>query len=135
MANGREWTLYTIGYGGLTPAQLVDVLRRFNIPVLVDVRYSPRTRIPGFNRVALEKFCATQGLTYLHVQSLGNERYKTDGIKLVNQDDGLMVLAHKLSELGDVAIMCACRVAAGCHRSYIAKAMVESYPLLKVVDL
>ena len=125
-------TLYTIGYGGRTADQLVAVLQEHRISVLVDVRASPRSRVPAFNKTPLAHHLDGWGITYHHLQALGNAN-RNGGpdapVLLVDEAAGLAELRHILdtwnrpADMPGVAIMCAERDHRGCHRTYIAERM------------
>ena len=125
-------TLYTIGYGGRTPSQVADLLRKLGVGVLVDVRASPRSRVPGFSKAGLESFMPSHGVLYHHVEALGNaNRFGGPDapVQLVDEVGGLEWLRGCLNTrqltatLRGVAIMCTERDYWGCHRTYIADKM------------
>ena len=130
-------TLYTIGYGGSTPEKVAARLQDHGIEVLFDVRAMPRTRIPGFNRLQLTRFMIEQGITYSHVEALGNlNRNAGPGapVVLVNEEHGLQILRGALGD-HPVAIMCAEKSHVGCHRHDIVYKMQDQIPSLVVEHL
>lgn len=111
--------IYTLGYTGRTPAQLAELTQELNA-IVVDCRFSPRSRVPHWNKGPLLKVL---GDRYAHFQSFGNENYKSGGeIKLVNYDHGrqLLELAHKTTGLNFI-LMCGCADPNTCHRNIIAQ--------------
>ncbi len=61
--------IYTIGHSNVPASKIVDLLRQFDIQVLVDVRSSPYSQfVPQFNR---ENFEHTLHLTGIEYQYLG----------------------------------------------------------------
>lgn len=72
MAN-EPLTIWTIGHGNAEIDDLRALLRRFEIPLLVDVRSTPYSRYaPQFNRETLEVALRSAGLHYLFCgQKLG----------------------------------------------------------------
>ena len=54
--------LVTIGYGGRGVGDFVGVLQRAGVQLLVDVRISPRARVPGFSKTALERGLVSHGV-------------------------------------------------------------------------
>ena len=56
-------TLYTIGYGGRGVTALLRVLDDNGITMLIDVRASPNSQIPGYQKDALRQSCQTKRLT------------------------------------------------------------------------
>lgn len=66
--------LFSIGYQGRTPSQLVGVLREHAIDVVVDVRELPWSRKPGFSKAPLQRALASAGIEYEHARFAGNPR-------------------------------------------------------------
>ena len=110
------------------------MLQRAGVQLLVDVRISPRARVPGFSKTALERGLVSHGVAYRHVGELGNaSRHDPEDapLRLVDEPRGLAIL-----EAGRVlAIMCACRSWADCHRSHISAPMVSRLTDLQVLHL
>ena len=75
--------LVTIGYGGRGVGDFVGVLQRTGVQLLVDVRISPRARVPGFSKTALARVLVSHGVAYRHVGALGNaSRHDPEGAPL-----------------------------------------------------
>ena len=130
-------TLYTIGYGGRTLREVLDLLKERQVQILVDVRAVPYSRIPGFRKIELARLLPAENITYHHVEALGNANRKAGPgapTQLVDETSGLSVLLDLLSS-DDVAIMCAERGYKDCHRTYIADRVVETNPDLQVVHI
>lgn len=67
-------TLYTIGYGGTNPANLIACLKEAGVNVLVDVRAVAASRRPGFAKTALREAIESAGLSYVHLRMLGTPK-------------------------------------------------------------
>jgi uncharacterized protein (DUF488 family) len=122
---GNVATIYTLGYSGWKPEALkakVDALGA----LLLDIRYSPRSRRPEWRKEALrELWGADWQQHYLHLVALGNRNYNTDRpIQLAAPEIGLNYVAAALRHR-PVVLLCACRDAALCHRSVAADFLSE----------
>jgi uncharacterized protein (DUF488 family) len=107
-------TVYTIGYSGTTPEGLAARLAEMDgRPLLVDVRFSPRSRVPHRSGSALAR---RFGADYLHVAALGNRNFKGGPIDLADPEAGVAALAPILAARS-VVLLCACKSHEGCHRS------------------
>jgi len=122
--------LYTIGYGGRRPQELLEVLKQNDVKVVVDVRLLPdRASMGSFARAksqdkGIQKLLGTIGIEYVSVLELGNvfleytdwrERYRE---LLVKAGD---LLAQRLEHVpSPFCLMCAEKSPAECHRSLIA---------------
>jgi uncharacterized protein (DUF488 family) len=52
-------------------AELVERLRENGITLLLDIRYRPQSRKPGFSKTALTASCVQSGIKYSHDPDLG----------------------------------------------------------------
>jgi len=62
---------YTIGYEGRAPADFIALLLDSGVKRLVDVRYNPISRKPGFSKNVLKEALAARGIDYVHIRQLG----------------------------------------------------------------
>jgi uncharacterized protein (DUF488 family) len=125
-------TLYTLGYAGLRDANDVRALLGDRVELVVDVRmrtYSGNRAFSTGTRRTVEE----AGYSYRHLAGLGNAEYRTGGIRLARPDDIARLV--DLLAISNVAIMCACREIASCHRRLVASMAAERVPGLEVFDL
>lgn len=67
--------IWTIGHSTRTLPEFLEMLKSFNIEVLVDVRHFPGSRkFPHFNRDTLAEALSGAGIRYEHIISLGGRR-------------------------------------------------------------
>lgn len=130
-----------IGYEGLDIEGMIGRLREEGIDVLVDVRYTPLSRKPGFSKRALSQALEAAGIRYVHDRRLGNpkdnraayadaashagtaarERYRA----LLSEGDGAEGV-RDLAELADrhnVAVLCFEADDIHCHREQVIAAV------------
>jgi len=111
-------TIYTYGYGGKHPEELEKIVAELNATIF-DVRFSPRSRNPAWLGKRLrERF----GDRYQHVKAFGNANYKGGDILIVDYEAGKALIEQ--SERA-VILVCVCKDPVICHRTYIAKKLVE----------
>jgi uncharacterized protein (DUF488 family) len=131
-------TLYTIGHGNRSADELVGLLREARIETLADVRAHPASkRHPQFARAALQGALAQAGIGYVWEGSdLGGFRKpRADSPHVALAVDGFRGYADhmetaafeaamgrlvKMAGKQRVAIMCAEKNPAECHRSFIS---------------
>lgn len=132
--------LYTIGYEGLSLQQFIQIVKKHDIRIIVDVRELPLSRKPGFSKNKLSKALEIAGIRYKSIRSLGSPRSlrheyrksrdwddfsKHFSIYLETQNDllnELVVLAYQET----ACLLCFERNNTTCHRSIVAKRAVES---------
>ena len=108
--------LYSFGYSGQAPETLYRELLRLEA-VLVDVRYSPRSRVPAWSGLNLQRTFAGK---YVHLREFGNANYNSGGkIQLFDAEAGISRVA-RLIQQHDVVLMCGCRARETCHRALVA---------------
>jgi uncharacterized protein (DUF488 family) len=123
-------TLYTLGYTGIKPAQLLQKATELKAIVL-DTRYSPRSRAPQWNGLELQNLLGQQ---YQHLPALGNINYKSGGPIEINLPKvGTQQVVSILA--GQAAILlCACPDVETCHRRIVAE-MVQAACGCEVIHL
>lgn len=137
-----DTTLYTVGHGNRGAEELVALLQSAGIQLLADVRAHPASkRYPQFARAALEAALAAAGIGYLwEGKDLGGFRTpQPDSPHVALAVDGFRGYAdhmesaafaaamERLMEIAGkqrVAIMCAEKNPAECHRSFISDWLV-----------
>src|ERR1044072_1695906 len=65
--------IYTIGHGRHPFDYFLDLLKRHKIAVVCDVRSSPRSRWPQYNRGALAEALRQNGIGYEHLPECGGK--------------------------------------------------------------
>jgi uncharacterized protein (DUF488 family) len=115
-------TIYTLGYSGIKPDKLLATAEQHNL-LVVDVRYSPRSRQPEWTRKRLQELL---GERYIHVPAFGNINYKSDGpIQLADPEAGKAVVVERLAQQ-PVLLLCACKDWHSCHRLAVATVLHEA---------
>src|SRR5688572_14361694 len=110
--------VFTCGYSGHTVAQLKKAVEQHNARVL-DIRLSPRSRMPEWNGEALSK---ELGKRYLPFPILGNLNYKTGGpIQIRNGKNGCDIIVKNLLPSHSLILLCGCRDYDSCHRAVVAQ--------------
>ena len=128
--NGK---LYTIGYAGLSAAELTDVLKSHNIDTVLDVRSVPKSSYaPQFDRESITGALDTAGIAYAFMGQCFGARprepwlYGRDGradfLKIAGSKmflAGLDNVFKGLAEGHRVALMCAEKDPLDCHRAIL----------------
>ena len=129
--------LYTIGYGGKTPHQLIELLHGNQIKHIVDVRLRPDRASMGFYKLAkdptkgIQGLFVREGITYHSYIELGNlfvdwgAKYRSPYTTLLANSGHLLTeRLRSLLSLGErVCLLCAEKDPAHCHRAEIVTFM------------
>jgi len=142
-------SLFTIGYEGKTQAEFLQELEAAGVELLIDVRAVAASRRPGFSKTALANGLRECGIDYLHLRALGTpadgrqaaragriaEMRAIYAVQLDTPEAGL-AMEQALAEASArrSALLCYEREAPDCHRSMLARRMVERIPF-EVRDL
>jgi uncharacterized protein (DUF488 family) len=126
--------LFTIGYGGRAPDDLCAALVAAGVVTVVDCRARPdRSSMGAFVKAAdpakgIEGLLGRAGLAYVSLPELGNPfRDDPDWRRRYRAllDGAVGVLTERLEGLaGPLALLCAERAVADCHRGPLADALV-----------
>ncbi|MBU1670654.1 MAG: DUF488 domain-containing protein [Actinobacteria bacterium] len=143
-------TLFTIGYEGLSPGDLVKTLRHNGVELVLDVRQRASSRKAGFSKSVLKSNLEKHGISYQHFPELGSppdlrKKYNADGDRAYfirhyrNSLEGKGSILQELANLAStmpVALVCYEADPGHCHRSIVASEMARlSTPALQVQDL
>ena len=151
-------TLCTIGYEGKELEEFIDILRRNDVAVLVDIRHSAESKHkPDFNGRILERALKQANIAYEHYPQLGipyelQEPYKAGDLDFkcleqwyrwnVKTNTDFSGFVEHLKDLGKPAIMCMERYAKSqkaqkyhCHRHILANLIDETLLFPERVDL
>ena len=144
--------IWTLGHSTRPIGELLELLSRYAIVQLVDVRTMPRSRHnPQFNREHLSATLEPADIAYVHLPGLGGLRHpRPDSTNVGWRNAGFRgyadymqtaAFAESLAELlglagrGRTAIMCAESVPWRCHRALIADALtIRSVPVHHIMS-
>ena len=129
-------TIYTIGYEGVSPDDLISALEAEGVALLLDVRELPLSRRRGFSKNALRLALEARGIGYRHERALGapapiRHRVKRDGdwqryFRAYDRHlDGCSSLIESIAATvtGSVALLCFEADPETCHRRSVARAL------------
>lgn len=128
--------IYTIGYEGQDPENLIRVLKAQGIRILLDVRLRPSSRKKGFSKNGLAKLCGENHLEYRHDKRLGTPAEMLDHVRsgvgynaetsdeylafLRTQTDALQE-AESVVKSAPTCLMCFEADPRDCHRRIVAE--------------
>ena len=119
----RGKNIYTLGTGRRSREDFIEILLSYGIEAYLDVRSFPRSRLPLFNRDALEKLLPMHGIQYHFAgKELGGLRKGGYAAYIVTEDfqKGIdeveTIAAEKIS-----VIACSEKLPWKCHRKWISR--------------
>ncbi|WP_026451540.1 DUF488 family protein [Aequorivita capsosiphonis] len=144
-------TIWTIGHSTRSLEEFLQLLKSFDIELLVDVRHYPGSRkFPQFNKESMEITIPENGIEYKHMVELGGRRKvvpnsKNDAWRLnsfkgyadymeTSEFQEALKTLKKLATEKRTAIMCAEAVWWSCHRSMISDALkVDGWEVMHIM--
>ena len=120
--------IYTIGHSNIIMESFIEVLKLFELQIVVDVRSSPYSKyVPHFNRENINKTLKENKIRYLFLGNyLGGKpkevKYYIDNkvdydlIAKTEQYNEGIVRIMKLSNYDDIVLMCSEEDPMSCHR-------------------
>ena len=147
----HAFILFTVGYEGRTINSYIELLLRYNIKVLCDVRKNPLSRKYGFSKKRLAATCQVANIEYVHMPDLGiDSRYRrnlnseeayhklfkfyTRSI-LKHANESLDSIENLLKNRRRVALMCFEEKSTLCHRGRIADSLRRRRIPTEIVNL
>lgn len=133
-------TLYTIGYEGVSVDDFVATLKQQNIQLVIDVRDYPGSRRKGFSKNILAAILDEANIEYVHLKNLGDPKEGRDAARAGNFDRFIKIFSNhmktpealsalefatQLSVEKKSCLMCYERSHLHCHRSIVAKMIVD----------
>ena len=117
--------VFTWGYSGRSVDELATI-RSERGALIVDTRYSPRSRVPVWNREPLEN---RFGADYAWIGEFGNVNYWNSdrAIELMNPAAGAKRLSDLVRDDRPPILICACPDIAVCHRAQVATFLKERF--------
>ncbi len=112
--------VYTIGYGDRKFDDFVELLKRFGIELIIDIRRFPTSKWPEFVKENLQRALSAKGISYVHIRELGGYR---GGYRAYTRTQEFKQALRELMELTrekPSAIMCVESSPSACHRRFIA---------------
>jgi len=130
--------IYTIGHSSRSLDKFIQILKKYKIERVVDVRRFPvSTRYPHFNRENLEKVLRPSKIEYFWLGDLLGG-YRSGGFEKYMETDQFKEGIEKLLSLtldGKTTIMCAEIVWFRCHRRFISDYLVRrGHEVIHIID-
>jgi uncharacterized protein (DUF488 family) len=144
--------LFTIGYEGATPEELIQTLKKNHVQCVVDLRKNPISRKRGFSKRLLGESLHAKKIEYMHLPGLGTptewrksekaglitrEKMFRDYVKkVIPQHPEDLETLRKQMHRQNVAILCYEADATDCHRSFVAKELAaQEKQKLEIINL
>ena len=141
MAKKPEFTILTIGHSTRALPEFIEMLKAYQVTLVIDVRSVPRSRHnPQFNKETLPNALKLEGVDYVHMPDIGGlRRPKSDSVNMAWDNKSFrgyadyMQTKEFIEQLLDliafarenhVAVMCAEALPWRCHRNLISDALV-----------
>jgi len=132
--------VYTVGHSNRTSKEFIDILKAYNIGLLVDVRRFPKSRVVEWSESSkLRKILEDEGIEYIWLGDLLGG-FREGGYKAYMETEGYkkglekLVEAIKRSEK-PIAIMCREKLWFKCHRRFISDSLVRmGYKVIHIIE-
>ncbi len=134
--------IYTIGYGNIPVEVLIDLLKKYKIAILVDIRSRPYSKHrPEFRKKSLEGMIAKAGMQYIYLgDKLGGmpenrkffDKHGSVDYGLLSEDQDYLDGINQIIELSrkqDICLICAEADPQRCHRSFLVSETLWKYEI------
>ena len=136
-----EPQLFSIGYEGISLENYINKLIINDVHVLCDVRKNAYSQKYGFSKSQLQKACLGVGIQYVHIPELGIESEQRKELNsqadydrlferyeqttLIKNHSALLKVRELIETENRVALTCFEKDPLQCHRSRVAKALMQ----------
>lgn len=136
-----EPQLFSIGYEGISLETYINKLIINDVHVLCDVRKNAYSQKYGFSKSQLQKACLGVGIQYVHIPELGIESEQRQELNsqadydrlferyeqttLIKNHSALLKVRELIETENRVALTCFEKNPLQCHRSRVAKALMQ----------
>jgi uncharacterized protein (DUF488 family) len=129
--------VYSIGHSTRSFEGFVEILKKFRIEFVVDVRKTAYSkRFPHFSKANLQRWLLREDIFYLHFPRLGG--FREEGYLVFSQSSEFAQAISELKELIDnrvVVVLCAEVLWWRCHRKYVVQALIrKGYDVVHILD-
>ena len=127
--------IYTIGHSNRNIKDFIELLQKYEIECIVDVRRFPTSKFEEYKKENLKKILHENGIEYYHFASLGGFRGGYEKWMLSNEWKDAYEELKKVARKCKTAILCAEKLPFKCHRRYIAKALKkDGWEVLHIIE-
>jgi hypothetical protein len=131
MKERSQRKIYPIGYNLDGAGQYIDHLMAQPQMLLIDTRFSPKSRWAEWHEGTLRE---TYGTRYRTAGTyLGNVNFQRGPIQIADLEEGLRGLRLYLNEGHDLILLCQCSDYYSCHRKLIVDQLIE-YTSVEVIQ-
>ena len=127
--------IYTIGHSNRSKEEFIDLLKRYEIEVIIDIRRFPTSKIATYKKEILRELLRKNGIDYIHLENLGGYR---GGYEKWMRSMEWKKDYKKLEEIAarrKAAIMCSEKLPFRCHRRYVAmKLKANGWKVYHIID-
>jgi len=129
--------IYTIGHSIRRFDEFIDILKKYGIEILIDIRRFPMSKYnPQFNKEILSIELSKNKIEYFWIEKLGG--YRKGGYLEYMKTEDFQEGLNKLIEIAKnkkSAIMCAEILWFKCHRRFISDRLVKlGFKVLHIYD-
>ncbi len=130
--------IYTVGHSNRELEEFINLLRKYSIETVIDVRRFPSSRkYPWFNKENLERSLLENGIGYRWLGDLLGG-YRSGGYRSYMDTESYKKGIQELISTASgkkVAIMCSEKLWFKCHRRFISDTLVEmGYKVIHIIE-
>ncbi len=131
-------TIYTVGHGRHPFAYFLELLRKYNVEFVVDVRAFARSRWPQFNGLVLAELLRENGIGYEHIPETGGKNkpkpedlaWGVNRIVEISADVPTVIMCSESKPLSDHKVP-----RANCHRVGMLSPLLRDKGIDRIIHI
>ena len=127
--------IYSIGHSNRSIKEFLELLKKYEIEVIIDVRRFSTSKIKEYKKENLEKYLNENGIDYIHLKNLGGFRGGYDVWMESHEWKNEFKILKEMAMKKKTAFLCAEKFPFHCHRRYIAKKLfTEGWRVIHILN-
>lgn len=127
--------IYSIGHSNRSIEEFLELVKKYGIEVIIDVRRFPTSKIKEYKKENLKKICNERGIDYIHLENLGGFRSGYLAWMESNEWKNSFKILKEVAMNKKTAFLCAEKFPFHCHRRYISKKLyAEGWKVIHILN-
>jgi len=128
--------LYTLGTSNRSLEEFLEILNKYEIQTVIDVRRFPTSHLfPHFKKENLKKFLKEKNIAYFHFEKLGGFRGEYEDYMKTREFSNALQELIEIAKNKKTIIICAEKLPWKCHRAFITRKLeIRGFKIVHIIE-